>query len=347
MGIVHEPIAGMPSPGLVPPRHDDGLDWHLLNDFQRDFPLQTRPFARIARALGCDEATVRERLASLQSRGAVSRVGPVFAPRRVGASTLAALRVPPSHLAEVAAVVSASAAVNHNYARDHAWNLWFVATAADMVALARGLREIRRATACPMIELPLLTEYHIDLGFDLASGARVRSAALTVPSTLAVLDAEKKALMAVIERGIPLTARPFHSVGRRAGLGEAAVLAQLRAWLADGTLKRFGVVVRHHELGWRANAMCVWDVPDDDADRLGLQLAACDGVNLCYRRRRAGSRWRFNLYCMLHGRDRAEVLQRLRLIRVQCGLVPFPHEVLFSTHRYKQRGASYADRRHD
>ena len=186
MGIVADPIAGMAATGLVVARHDDGLDWHLLNDFQRDFPLQSRPFARIARVLGCEQARVRERLEHLQSSGAVSRVGPVFAPRRVGASTLAALRVPPRHLPEVAAVVSASAAVNHNYAREHAWNLWFVATAADRLALARSLREIRRATACPMIELPLLTEYHIDLGFDLATGALRWRAELPAPWAAAI-----------------------------------------------------------------------------------------------------------------------------------------------------------------
>ena len=346
MGIVADPIAGMAATGLVVARHDDGLDWHLLNDFQRDFPLQSRPFARIARVLGCEQARVRERLEHLQSSGAVSRVGPVFAPRRVGASTLAALRVPPRHLPEVAAVVSASAAVNHNYAREHAWNLWFVATAADRLALARSLREIRRATACPMIELPLLTEYHIDLGFDLATGARVRSQARAVPAGMPAPSAAERALMAAIECGIPLTDRPFRDIGRRACLEEAAVIGRLRDWLADGTLKRFGVVVRHHELGWRANAMCVWDVPDEAADRLGTRLATCDGVSLCYSRRRAGCRWRFNLYCMLHGRDRVEVRERLRVIAGHCGLDRFPHEVLFSTQRFKQRGASYAGRSH-
>ena len=346
MGVVADPIVDMPSAGLVVARHDDGLDWHLLNDYQRDFPLQACPYLRIARALGCDQDRVRERLAYLQSSGAISRVGPVFAPRRVGASTLAALRVPPRHLPEVAAVVSASAAVNHNYAREHAWNLWFVATAADRLALARSLREIRRATACPMIELPLLTEYHIDLGFDLATGARVRSQARAVPVDMPAPSAVERALMAAIERGIPLSARPFRSVGRRAGLDEAEVIRRLQGWLADGTLKRFGVVVRHHELGWRANAMCVWDVPDEEADHFGTRLATCDGVNLCYRRRRAGSRWRFNLYCMLHGRDRVEVRERLRIIAGRCGLERFPHEVLFSTQRFKPRGASYAGHGH-
>ena len=92
--------------------------------------------------------------------------------------------------------------------------------------------------------------------------------------------------------------------------------------------------------------MCVWDVPDEEADHFGTRLATCDGVNLCYRRRRAGSRWRFNLYCMLHGRDRVEVRERLRIIAGRCGLERFPHEVLFSTQRFKQRGASYAGHGH-
>ncbi|MCB1956201.1 MAG: Lrp/AsnC family transcriptional regulator, partial [Rhodocyclaceae bacterium] len=100
-------------------------------------------------------------------------------------------------------------------------------------------------------------------------------------------------------------------------------------------------VVRHHELGWRANAMCVWDVPEDRVDGLGQALSGQDGVNLCYRRRRAED-WPYNLYCMIHGHDRAEVHTRLRDIRQRCGLQAFPHQLLFSTRRFKQCGARYA-----
>jgi len=329
-------------PLVADTRREEALAWRLLNDFQRDFPLQTRPFGPVARTLGCSEAEVRARLAALQASGAVSRVGPVFSPRRVGASTLAALQAPPERLDEVAAVVSGFAGVNHNYAREHDWNLWFVATAPDSVALARSLREIHRLTRCPLITLPLETEYHIDLGFDLADGARVCRGRPQRVAPSPAPGRRTQALMAAIQQGIPLLARPYQAVARHASLTEAEVLRQLRVWLGDGTIKRFGVVVRHHELGWRTNAMCVWDVPDAAADEFGRRLAACDGVHLCYRRRRAGRAWPFNLYCMLHGRERAEVHERLRQVTAACGLAGYRRQTLFSTRRFKQCGARYA-----
>ncbi len=337
-------MGGVPKALGVP--HENGLDWRLLNDFQRDFPLQTRPFAPLARALGCSEAELRARLAALQASGAVSRVGPVFSPRRVGASTLAALQAPAQSLDEVAAVVSGFAGVNHNYAREHDWNLWFVATAPDSAALARSLRDIQRRTRCPLITLPLETEYHIDLGFDLADGARTSRGQLRRVTPGAAPGPRAQALMAAIQQGIPLLARPFLAVARQAGLSEAEVIGQLRDWLGDGTIKRFGVVVRHHELGWRTNAMCVWDVPDELADEFGRRLAECDGVHLCYRRRRAGRAWPYNLYCMLHGRERAEVQDRLSRITAACGLAGYQRQILFSTRRFKQCGARYAEAVH-
>jgi len=143
------------------------IDRHLLDDYQHDFPLDPQPFATIAEQLGVDEAKVIERLAYLKRFGALSRVGPVLRPNRVGASTLAALAVPPERLEDVAARVSAFAEVNHNYEREHEYNLWFVITAPDRAAVDRVLGEIAAATGLAPLDLPMLEDYFIDLGFSL------------------------------------------------------------------------------------------------------------------------------------------------------------------------------------
>lgn len=145
----------------------DDIDRRLLNEFQRDFPLTPTPYADIADRLGISETSVIERLRALQTAGTVSRVGPVFRPNRIGASTLAAMAVPLGHLDAVAALVSAYAAVNHNYEREHDYNLWFVAAAADEAQLAVVLADIAQRTGIEVISLPMLEDYHIDLGFDL------------------------------------------------------------------------------------------------------------------------------------------------------------------------------------
>ncbi len=139
----------------------------VLNEFQHGLPLEPRPFARMAAQLDCDEAGVIALLRDLQARGLITRVGPVFHPRRIGASTLAAMAVPPERLEEVAALVSAIPGVNHNYEREHHINLWFVVTAADQEALAATLADIEAATGLEVLDLPMLDDYFIDLGFQL------------------------------------------------------------------------------------------------------------------------------------------------------------------------------------
>ncbi len=145
----------------------DEVDRRLLNDFQDGFPLTARPFTKIAVRLGVDEAEVIARLERLRDAGVVSRVGPVFRPRRVGASTLAAMAVPPERLAEVAVLVSSYAEVNHNYEREHRFNLWFVLAAGDEDRLAEIMDEIASCSGIEVLDLPMLEEYHIDLGFEL------------------------------------------------------------------------------------------------------------------------------------------------------------------------------------
>lgn len=139
----------------------------LLDEFQHGFPLEPRPFARIAAALGVSEAQVIENLQRLQDAGAVSRVGPVLAPNRVGVSTLAALAVPDGRLEEIAALISAYPQVNHNYQREHRYNLWFVVTAPGRAQLDAVLADIESRSGLPLLDLPMLEDYFIDLGFRL------------------------------------------------------------------------------------------------------------------------------------------------------------------------------------
>jgi DNA-binding Lrp family transcriptional regulator len=143
------------------------LDRHLLNDFQRGLPLSPRPYADMAQRLGVSEEQVIERLRFLQEAGQVSRVGAVIRPHSLGVSTLAALAVPPERLEAVAALISAYAEVNHNYQREHHYNLWFVVTCDRPARLRAVLDEIQQGTGLRVLDLPLLEDYHIDLGFEL------------------------------------------------------------------------------------------------------------------------------------------------------------------------------------
>ncbi|MEA3291089.1 MAG: Lrp/AsnC family transcriptional regulator [Pseudomonadota bacterium] len=325
----------------------NALEQRLLNDYQRDFPLSPEPFSDIAAQLGSDPRTVLSTLRALSEAGVLSRVGPVFRPNAIGVSTLAAMAVPAHDLQRVADIVSRCPEVNHNYEREHRFNLWFVATAEDREALARTLESIERETGYPLLSLPMLREYHIDLGFHLhrARGVRphstgsdeIRSGAQSGSAS----GSSDEKLIEAIQLGLPLVEHPYRAAGERVGISEQAVLKGIRSMQSSGAIKRFGVVVRHHELGYRANAMVVWDVAADRVDILGRELGGIECVTLCYQRPRQLPEWRYNLFTMIHGKDREEVLRCIGEIVTSLDLQETPHEVLFSKRQFKQRGARY------
>jgi DNA-binding Lrp family transcriptional regulator len=156
----------------------------------------------------------------------------------------------------------------------------------------------------------------------------------------AMTDLDRQ-LLALLQDGLPLVSAPYAALAQRLGISEAEVCECLRRLQEEGVISRFGLVVRHHELGYRANAMVVWDVPDTEVREAGRRLAALDFVTLCYRRPRRPPRWPYNLFCMVHGLNRDEVLAQVAQAARQAGLDHVQHEVLFSTRRFKQRGARY------
>ncbi len=144
------------------------LEKHLLNDFQYGFPLVSRPYQQMAEKLGTSEQVIIDTLKQLQQQGFVSRVGAVFRANSIGASTLAAMSVPEDQLESVAAMISHYSEVNHNYQREHHFNLWFVVTASDELVLNAILDDIEQRSEMPVMYLPMLEDYHIDLGFELS-----------------------------------------------------------------------------------------------------------------------------------------------------------------------------------
>jgi DNA-binding Lrp family transcriptional regulator len=150
-----------------------------------------------------------------------------------------------------------------------------------------------------------------------------------------------RSLLDEIQNGLPLVHRPYALIGARIGLEEAAVMARLRALMESGIIKRLGVVVRHHELGYRANAMTVWDIADEGVQAVAARMLRNPALTLCYRRPRRLPDWPYNLFCMIHGRHRDEVLAQIEALKQECDLQDCRHAVLFSTRRFKQCGAHY------
>ena len=148
-------------------------------------------------------------------------------------------------------------------------------------------------------------------------------------------------LRKLLEKGLPLTPRPFLTLAEQTGLTEAEVMEAVSCWQEDGLIKRLGLVVQHRTLGYCANAMVVWDIPDDRVSSLGQQLAKVPFVTLCYQRPRRLPDWPYNLFCMIHGISRERVEDQISVVIHDHQLESCPHSVLFSTRAYRQRGGCY------
>lgn len=155
-------------------------------------------------------------------------------------------------------------------------------------------------------------------------------------------DLQAMQLRRLLEAGLPLAARPYQVLAERLGASEDAVLEQVRLWNESGLFRRVGLVIKHRAIGFRANAMLVMDIPDERVDEVGRKLGEAAGVNLCYQRPRRLPDWPYNLFCMVHGRERQQVCQLIDALLAEHGLSEVPHQLLFSTRAFKQCGGRFA-----
>jgi DNA-binding Lrp family transcriptional regulator len=327
----------------------DSVDAMLIDGYQSDFPIVERPFRSVGESLEIDESEALERVRRLRESGIFRRFGAVLNPPVIGASTLAAVRAPEDRFEEIAAVINEYRQVNHNYRRDHEWNMWFVVTAGSLDARDRIIAEIEDRTDCSVLVLPMLTDFYIDLEFPVVNGDRfaresIDSTAVTATriseTATADLSALDRRLLLEIQDGFPLSATPYRDIAEEIDAPVDDVLAAMGRLRENGCIKRIGCVVNHVVTGFDANCMVVWDVPDDELDRLGETVGKLPYVTLCYHRpRRPAQGWRYNLFTMIHGRE-SEVVDE-KIDELAAEYLPFDHERLYSTETLKQTGAQY------
>ena len=283
----------------------------LLDLLQTGFPLAERPYAVIGRSLGLTESACYERAVSLRERGLIRRIGASFVPQRLGyVSTLVAVKVAEESLEEVAAAVNACQEVTHNYAREGAFQLWFAVVAASQDEVARIISEIRaRRGVESVMSLPAEKTYKLRAVFGARTGEtpvpprEIRTGETPVPlgETPMISGKGVHSLVRKFQGDIlPLGKTPF----------SAEELSQLKALLADGTIRRFGAIVNHRNAGARANALTAWRVDGPDLDRLGAVFAQKGFVSHCYARRHPDD-WPYSLYAMIHAGSDAELSGRI------------------------------------
>ena len=155
------------------------------------------------------------------------------------------------------------------------------------------------------------------------------------------MDDSDRRIVIATQGGLPLVPRPYHAVAEQLGLPPEEVMARIRRMLEAGIIRRIGAVPNHYAVGYRANGMSVWDVPDEEVDALGARVGALEFVSHCYRRPRRLPDWPYNLFAMVHGRSREEVEEKVARIAALLGGADRGHEVLYSTRILKKTGLRF------
>ena len=301
-------------------------DWNeresaALVALQRGIPLTERPFAELGEGCGLSEEAILALVRRLFDAGEARRFGAVFDARRLGyRSALCAMLLPRPELAGVAAKVAALRGVTHAYERGwpaelppdlpggpagRVWpNLWF--TLAEPSETFERTLEALRAECQPhaIRDLPATRRFKIDVVFDMRTRDRdervePRSPAVGDQTAVYETDEEAKALVRRLEGDLPVCGRFFAPLAEASGMTEAALLERLRAWQALGVLRRVGLLLRHREIGYKANGMCCWDVPEAEVLEMGRRVASFPEVTHCYERPKM-AQFPFRLYAMIH-----------------------------------------------
>lgn len=158
-----------------------------------------------------------------------------------------------------------------------------------------------------------------------------------------MIDYDDRRLIQATQAGLPLTPRPYHTIAAQLGLPPAEVMARLERLLTSGIIRRIGVVPNHYALGYRANAMTVWDIPDELIDSLGEQIGQLEFVSHCYHRPRHLPLWPYNLFVMVHGHQQTEADEQIQQIATLLGEHQRGYKVLYSTRILKKTGLRLGD----
>jgi len=317
------------------------LEREFINRFQGDFPLVEQPFTAVATELGISSDKLIGLVQDLLEQGVLSRFGPLFDASSMGGSiTLAALSVPEEKYEMVTVAVNSLPEIAHNYQREHHLNMWFVIAAESPQALQRALDRIEQETGLPVYNFPKLQTFYLGLWLHLDADGGVSTRPVSGPLKQGgmIIDELDRRIVQATQAGLPLHIAPYAEVANVCESDTETVIQRMKRMLERGVIRRIGAVPNHYRLGLNANGMSVWDVDDERLQELGSRIGRLEFVSHCYERPRHMPLWPYNLFAMIHGHDREEVMQKQALVAEMLGSSCRQHDVLFSTRILKKTG---------
>jgi DNA-binding Lrp family transcriptional regulator len=325
----------------------DTVDKDLLTLIQREFPLEREPFEALGLTLGVAGDEVIRRIEALKRGRVIRQISAIFDTRVLGyQSSLVAAKIPPTRLNAAAKAINSHPGVSHNYERNNEFNLWYtVAVPPDSrLGLEGTVDVLHKVSGAERTRiLPTLKLFKIGVTLDMREGATAKKEAPQYGEADRMgadrnISEDDKAAIRALQEDVPLTPRPFDLWGRQVGLSYRELLERAYDLQRRKIMRRFSAVLYHRKAGFHANAMGVWNVPDERIDEVGNAFAQYQAVSHCYQRP-VYEDWPYALFSMVHGRTEEECEAVLDAMAAETGITE--RLSLYSTREYKKTRVRY------
>ncbi len=291
----------------------DDEDRRLLNLMQGSFPIESRPYLRVAEAAGMSEQEVMARVSELLAKRIIRQVTPIFDTRALGySSMLVAAKVDPDHPHRAAKVINEHPGVSHNYLRNHDFNLWFtIAVEPDSPLGLQGTLDVlaEKSGATSVRQLPTLKLFKIRMDLEMEGDTDALAAAAQASEPVELerqpYDDLDIAVICALQGDMPVVEEPYAPAAKELGMSQEALLSHLQAMQERKLLRRVAAILFHRRAGFSANGMGVWKVPKDEILATGKKMAAVRGISHCYERPTYPD-WPYSVFTMAHGRSKEE-----------------------------------------
>jgi DNA-binding Lrp family transcriptional regulator len=322
----------------------DNIDKEILNEIQWTFPLVSQPFHEIAKKFGVTPEVTKNRLIHLKKTGILRQLSAIFDTRKLGyKSSLVAMEIEPEKLDYVAQQINRHPGVSHNYERNHQFNLWFtlavppgsdLKTEVDKFSKLPGIKKVRL--------LPTIQLFKIGVKLDMVDEKKHEikpsEEKKTVRDVKFVATEDDKEFIRELQKDLEIVDRPFLKSAQKLGMTEEQVFEKLKYYEEIGVIRRFAAILRHRDVGFVANGMIVWKVPEERITEVGGKLGAFPQVSHCYQRP-VYADWPYNVFSMIHCKSEDEAENMAKIIQNQIKVNDY--KILFSAREFKKTRVEY------
>ena len=322
----------------------DNLDKEILNEIQWTFPLVSQPYHEIAKKFDVSVEDIKKRLTNLKKTGILRQLSAIFDTRRLGyKSSLVAMKIDPDKLDYVAQQINRHPGVSHNYERNHEFNLWFtlavppgldLKTEVDKFSKLVGIQKIRLLPTIKLFKIGVKLEMVDDKKHEVKPTEEKKK----IQNVKFVPTEEDKKFIRELQKDLEIVDKPFLNATQKLGLTEEQVFEKLRYYENIGVMRRFAAILRHRDVGFIANGMIVWEVPDERITEVGEKLGAFPQVSHCYQRP-VYKDWPYSVFSMIHCKSVDEAKNMAKEIQKEIQVDDY--KILFSAREFKKTRVEY------